>query len=309
MHAISRKKKFLNKKRETAKNFFVKIFLLSALLVLVFVFFSRGKFWDGKQKISIAINTKAGDVLVSTFDPVSSEIVTLKIPKDLEVKSSRSLGILKIKGLWKLGENEKLNGKLLSETLTYQLKMPVSVWADIPASGFLASNDPKALFYAVFSRYKTNMTFQDRIKIALFSLGVKNSSKTFIDLADYSFLLSQKLTDGALGFKIEGARPAKISVVFNDYAVSKISPKLKISDHSGKYGLAEDVGEIAELVGAKVISIVKEKEEDFDCMVLSVNKMIQKKMSQVLSCRWQNKKPEENIDVEIKIGKGFAKRF
>jgi len=283
-------------------------FLFSLILIFFpsFVFLQK-RVWNGKDKLSVVINNPSGDILISTFDPNTKEIINLNISGELEVELARRLGIWKLKSVWKLAENENIEGKLLTETITKYLKLPVFLWADFPAGGF--SKGGLGLIKAVFLPYETNLKMSDRLGIGLFSLRVNNKNKVDIDLAKSGFLEEATLTDGSSGYRLLRKLPDFIQAGFSDNQLSREKAKMIIKDRSGFNNSASELGEVVEVLGAKMASIVKEEEEDSDCLVKSKDRRLGRKIAWIFSCQLDEKDLEGNFNFEVILGKRFAQRF
>ena len=151
----------------------VVLFFITVAFILV-SFLTR--FWDGKTKLTMAINTEAGDIIVSSFDPKTESVTNIFIPGSTQLNVSRQLGSWRAKSVWQLGLNEKLVGTLLRETVVKNFSWPLMAWADEPAMGF-AKGDFLGTIKAVFTPFKTNLKIGDKIKLAVFALSVKNPKR------------------------------------------------------------------------------------------------------------------------------------
>lgn len=285
---------------------FIKLFFILGLLSVLLYFYSE--FWNGKDKLSVAIRRSSGEILISTFDPNVSEITNVIIPADTQIQLSRQLGIIKAKNIWQLGINEKLGGKLLTESLTNHLKLPVFVFADSNAEG-LATNNVLSLIKAVITPYKTNLKIGDRIRLALFSIGIQNSKRVNIELDQTSYLKKSELIGGEEGFIVTGVYPRGLLVIFSDSQISNEGTTVIINDSTKVAGIAQNLGEVIEVLGAKVASIEKLKEEDIYCSVSSKNTDVGRKLASYFSCDISEKSPPGSFDVEFNIGKDFADKF
>lgn len=301
-----RKRRLQNKKKRFRP--VRPLVLISLLIAFLFFLASQTRFWDNDSKLTLVINKKDGDVLVTVFNPVVDEVTNITIPKNTQLKVARQLGTWKAGSVWQLGENEGLEGRLLQETITYHFKLPVVAWADSPAEGF-ASGELIALVKAVALPYKTNLKMGDRIKLAFFSFGIKNFKREEINLAETKLLKQTRFIDGEEGFVLVSDLPANILALFSDIEISQKSISVLIKNATGKKSVAESVGEITEVLGAKVAVVKKEENEDFDCLVLGKNQKAVEKIAQVFSCQKEKSLPSGSLDLEIRLGEGFAKRF
>ena len=304
----ARRKKRLEKNTRKTRKIKIIITLFTVVIISVSLLLFRDGYWNGVDKLSLVIQEKSGDIVISTFDPGVEEIVNLKIPADTQVEVARGLGIWKISAVWELSENENLTGYLVTETITRFFKFPVYIWADRPAIGFSDTN-PFNIFTAALFPYNTNLKFSDRIKIALFSLQVKNPDRIDIDLSKTPLLKKTKFIDGSEGFKLTSNPSYDILSVFSDPGISKEGSVVVINDSSDKIGLAEKVGEIVEVVGAKVVSIKKEHNNNVDCIVKGEDIETVIKIAYIFSCKTQINEVGESFDLEITIGSKFAERY
>lgn len=294
-------------KKGRVKLFAYAIVFAFIALPLLYLLSARELFSRG-SKLSVAIQDKDGDVLISTFDPVNEEITNITIPSNTQVDVARGLGVWKLGSVWELGENEGLPGRLLAETITYHLKFPVVAWGDWPALG-LTAKSPMAALQAVFAPYKTNLKVGDRIAIVLFAFGVGNTKRVDINLAETSYLKKTEFIDGEEGYlPVETFSPA-LSAIFADPEISGKTFVVVIKDATATGAEAYEVGKLLEVLGAKVASIVKEERQDFDCEVLGKEEKQAKKVARLLNCKINTKALTGSFDLEIKLGEKFTERF
>lgn len=281
-------------------------FALILIFFLAFIFLFKGK-WDGQSKLVLVTPTKAGDVLVSSYDPLEKQITTLKIPGNTQLAVSRELGSWKVKSLWQLGLNEGLDGKLLSESMAINFHLPVTFWGEEKLNGF-TNGGFLSVLKATFFRGKTNLGLREKIRLALFSLSVGSGGREVIELEKTNYLKKVHLTDGEEGFIPSGVMGGKILLAFSDTILSQRNLKVSIKDATGKYQEAEIVGGVVEVIGAKVASITRGEEEKMDCEVSGKDEVLITKIVSIFSCT-KVKTQESNFDVVIKLGSEFAKRF
>jgi len=245
---VRRKYNVNKKKRRSVK---IIIFLLAIFLVFFYIVLHlQPSYWRGNTKLGLAISRESGSIVVAVFDPTAGTINVIDIPKETEVEVSRNLGKWRTEVIRELGENEGLNGKLVSETMTRGLLLPTEVWADEPAMGFIDSGIGQ-LFHAVFDSYDTNLNFGDKVRLAIFSLRVTNSNKNNVSLVGSGYLVKTELVGGESGFVTRGNLPSDISAIFeipNDFAVN-------IIDNTATPGVVNKVTQILEVLGIKVSSI------------------------------------------------------
>jgi hypothetical protein len=298
------------RRRKTQKKPFLRkaVFLLVAFAAFFVVFRVTTKHWNSENKLSIAVPRENGSVVVSTFDPATEGIKTVVIPAETEVRVARQLGTWRIKSVWELGQDEGLDGQLLSETITKQFRIPVYVWGDSVGSGF-SSSSPTTIIKAALFPYKTNLGIGDRLRLAAFCLGVKNFKREEIDLSETRVLQRTTLVDGTPGYRVVGDIPSSIAAIYSDPYMSSISAKTQIIDATSNNSVAKDVGEIVEVIGLKTASIEDvEVRGELDCEVSGRDRDLAKTISKLFSCKVV-KHEEGNFDLTILVGEEFAKRF
>lgn len=279
---------------------------LSALLAIRFL--KDREFWNGESKVTLVIQNPDRSATVSVFDPLLNEITSILIPANTELEVSGGLGVWKLGSVWQLGENEGIGGgELLSATLRRQFKFPVNAWADSKAIG-LTKNNFGAVFSALGSNYRTNLKIGDKIALARFSLKVDNTKRNKIDLSDTPYLFKTKLKDGEEGYLIGRNISRNLLSVFTNTKLSQEEFQIEIRDASGNTNVAREVGELMQVLGAKVASVVKKEESNTKCIISGNSKEVVKEISILLSC--EAKFVESgSFDLEIEIGKEFSKTF
>lgn len=288
--------------------FLVK-FIFPILFVLCFFIFLKAttRYWNGSDKVAFAFKGNGGDVAISILDPKLDEFTTLIIPGDTQVEVAENYGTLRIKNVWQLGINEGKKGRLLSESISRNFRFPVSLWSDSDAMSLKEGSFFTILKFVVIPK-GTNIPFGDRVFIGLFALQSGPANKSQIDLGKSQYLTKQKLSDGQAGYVLAGKISEHLQVYFSDNVIAESSARVSIVDGTGKFGIAQIVGEILEVMGGKVVSIDKNNDlSDIDCIVSGKDKKIVKKISTLFSCTSQGVKGD--TDLQITLGGMFANRF
>lgn len=277
---------------------FIRILIPLIVIILVFLFIKiRTIYWNGHDKLAFTYRTDGGDIAVVVADPKLEELTTLIIPGDTQVDVAENYGIMRIKNVWQLSQNEKLKGRLLPETVTQNFLFPVYLWSDTRQGPFKFIFDPGA----------TNIPFGDRVMFAIFSLKIPSLGRSEINLGESQFLKKQKLNDGEIGYVLSGQVSQRLTIYFSDNELSMAGSKVNIIDATGTSDVAIKVGEIIEVLGGKVVSVEKKPPENFDCEVNGIDPTIIKKVLTLFSCKKGVGKTD--FDLEVRLGANFAKRF
>lgn len=263
---------------------YMKIFVavLICLFLLGYLFIRvNTHFWNGNDKIAKVVEKNNGDTEVVLIDPKFGEIIIFTIPGDTEVSVAKNYGVMRLKNVWQLGVNEGLGGSLVSQTVSQNFLFPLVLWENVER--------------------KTNIPLGDRLFLRFFELKTKNLEKTEIDLAKSQFLRKGKLSDGEMGFKLNGKISERLTAYFNDPEFQ--NKKIYIKDATGKFGITENMGRILEVFGGKIVAIEKLPQEKLRCEVWGKNKKMVFKVAMLFSCKSQGE--ESNFDLEIRVGSEF----
>ncbi len=305
----ARRQAFTARKNKKGKKSFpiLKLLIPVFLIAAIFLFLRlTTRIWNGKDKVSLVYKEEGGGIGVTVLDPILSEVTTLIIPGDTQVDVARNYGTLRIKNVWQLGVNEKIGGRLLTETVTQNFLFPVFLWSSKPP-GLDRGSFPNAMNF-IFLPGQTNISFGDRVRMGLFSLKVQDLGKTVIDLGKSKFLEKRVLDDGQTGYILEGPVSQRLTIYFSDNLIGDKNIKVNITDLTGTPGISEKLGEILQVIGGKVVSIDKKAaSEEADCTITGNNSEAVKKIANLFSCGVG--RTETSFDLDIKIGRKFAERF
>lgn len=301
---VVRAQKNYEKKSKSVSGIIFFAILATLFVVLVKL---NTRYWNGNDKVAFVFRGQEGEVGVSILDPKLKDFTTLIIPGETQVDVAENYGSLRIKNVWQLGINEKKKGRLLSETVSRNFRFPLNLWSDNDAASLKDGRFFSILKFVLIPK-ATNIPFGDRMSIGIFALQSGSSNKSEIDLGKSQYLHKEKLSDGQVGYTQVGTISEHLQVYFSDNEIAESSVRVSIIDGTGKFGVAQVVGEILEVMGGKVVSIDKNGDSPaVDCVVAGRDKKIVKKISALFSCTSKN--PTGDIDLQITLGGKFAKRF
>jgi hypothetical protein len=284
-----------------------KFVFLSVLLLGFFYFSLQTKYFRSNSKL--ILTTASSDyVYVSVFDNQQNEITTVLIPANTQVDVARNLGVWKIGSIWNLGKNEKLGGRLLAETIIKNFNAPVSAWTSSRGIGF-SQGGIKNVLVSILMPLSTNLKIGDRIRLGLFSLGVKEFKRTTIDLSKTKYLDRQVLRDGSEGYVLTDDIPQKLLVIFSDPVFAQSNVRVVINDLAGNDQITKKLGEIIEAIGGKVVAVKKGELADTDCIAASQIDRLSKRASELFGCRAIVNKDIDKNTLELTIGGKFEQRF
>lgn len=307
----ARRKRLKYKRPNSGKKRVLNYRLLVLVVVGVSVIFSFSlwpRSWQKDTRLTMVIDSGTENVYVTVFSPDTKEIINVIIPASVEVESTRQLGTFRLGALWQLGVNEDVDGVILAESITKNFKFPVTQWASSDFIGF-SEGELKPMLRAVLLPNKTSLKIRDRIQLFFFSLGIKEFKRKDVNLADTNAINKKMLLDGQGGYEISARVPQSILAIFSDPDISANNTTVVIKDYTGRYGVSDEVGEIVQVLGAKVASVSREDQKGIDCEVLGKRGEDVDKIAPLFSCEQLEEVPEGSFDVEIRLGEGFVRRF
>ena len=304
-----RRAKRLKRKKKESRRFGLsrRLGFLALIFAAVYLFVSLStKFWKQDKKLAIVV---VGDssVTVGVFDPVSEKITSFAIPADLQVNAARQYGVWRIGALRNLGKDEGVGTKLVSESILFHLNLPVFIWAEQEAEGFLGDSIWGVLKASLYP-YDTNLGVGDKLKLGFFALSTKRFKKEEIDFSRLANFKRQTLKDGEEGFVLTKDLPASITSHFSDNYFSSQRIAIQIVNKSGRLEASEVLAGVVEVLGAKAAAIVNEEAEDFDCLVTTDDKMVSETLADIFSCKGVEG-ATGSFDARLEVGTEFADRL
>jgi hypothetical protein len=298
-----------NSKRQpkNAKKYFLVFMVL--LMVLFLIILAYFYIFFGYRRMNIAVSLPNGDAEVVSFDPDTKSVVRIFIPGDTQVSASRHLGKWRLKSIWKLGEDEGGAGNLLMTSITKSFKFPIDSWSESGIDDFFKMN-VFSFLRALFSNYKSNLSFTDRLRMGVYILVHGNISK--FDLSDSSYLEKRVLSDGDWGYMITSRMPDKVAAVFADPMISQAGVSIIIvNSSSGDDFMVRTIGDTLEMLGPKVVATFDENIENFDCRITGANGEVLKRIARVFQCNVLERKGNDNDkdSVKVYLGEEFFRRY
>ena len=292
MPARRRKQRLIKKnKRLNIKGL---AFLVLATLVVLFILF----FQKSKMEKAVVVYPLRDYIEVAVFDFEKGEIISIEIPDTTEVNVARGLGTWKIGKVWQIGQNEKLDGELLRETVVKNFGFPVAFWMDGDLGSWLIDNEvrfSKGMFSA-----KTNLNWAQKIRLKQLGFFAKNNEKSSINLANTSYLVRNEFLDGTSGYRITGTVPEKLFVYFGNKKIAQVGTILVI-DGSGTYGLVESVSKTISFLGNKVTLVQDGQTKPIECEVAGQGAL---EIEKLLGCKVVNS-DTQGFDLVVTLGENF----
>lgn len=272
-----RKKKPVYKKLVRRLVLIVIVIWLVSILFLYFVTPAR---WENDIQFSY-VYLEDENVVVRVLEPDTKTITDIMIPKASEVQVANQMGTWTLEAVWELGEDEGLDGLLLSRTLSKSFLIPIEAWSERPIDSL----------GAVLTSFKTNLSLKDKLRLFSFWLANKNSREVYEHKGT-------KLSDS-------------LRRLLNYSAVSSELARVEIINLSESKRVENWIVSLIEVMGTKVFSISNNSDLNFEkCLVISGGQLkTTQVISRVLGCRWQINSEVPSQTVKLYIDEQFVRAY
>lgn len=117
-------------KYKKKKNKLVKLIILLGIILFVFIFIIITYKVSTTEKFIYINKSKNLGAEIIIIDTKSDNYVKYTIPRETEFDSARGYGTYKLSSLWTLSEADTIKGKLVAETVSKNLFLPIYLWKD-----------------------------------------------------------------------------------------------------------------------------------------------------------------------------------
>jgi len=274
--AARRKKKFQCKKY--FKSIILGVIFVWLVIIILLYFFTPSR-WDGETQFSY-IYLDTDQVVLRVLEPDTNIVTDIIIPGSTQVQVANQMGTWRLESVWQLGQDEGLDGLLLSRTLSKSFLFPVDAWSEKPIDSL----------GSVLTSFKTNLSLKDKLKIYLFWLAA--SGKEELDFKN------TKLTDS-------------LKRLLNYSTVSSELSQVELINMSKNKAIENWLVSLIEVIGAKVFSISEISDKRFErCLVISNNNLkTAKVISRIFDCSFETDSRLSNQTVKIYIDDQFVREY
>lgn len=281
-------------------------------VILIFTFgilfiYTRKKSFE--KSLSVLTVLGNGDLGILVYNQNEKNVTLFVIDKNTQLNLSRNLGIIRAKGIWQLSKNEGLDETLLLETVVKNFKLPIYSWSDEHVLNLIDGNIMKAM-RALLLPFDSNLTLTQKIKLFQIGLLLPASKNNTVYLKDTSYLVESTLNDGDQGYTVSEHVPNSIGILFINPEFSKKPANLMIINNSRNYGVENQLAEIFEVYGTKLVSVSRGSGGHVDDCVFYVNKRADyEPFIDVFGCTIKSNEAYNSIDLVMEIGDKFTERF
>lgn len=268
------------------------LLLLFSILIKFYLSFKNSPF-AFLQRVNFVLATKEGRVIV--FSLQGNEGLIFNLQEKSKVKVTRGFGEYELGKVYPLGELEKKGGLLLKETVQENFSIPI----------FGYFYDPNNLDYYQLDTKK----FIQRI----FWQAGRGKIKTDLNRYDLALLYLRARSLNSEGVRIENL-PQDNTTLFKDKSLRGESCSIEILNSTSRLGLAQQVSQMLEKAGARIIRVADTSESQEDCLLFA-SKSFSKKYSfswlkLVFDCQVKLTDEERpRADFTLIIGENYWKKL
>lgn len=291
-------------------------FLALAILVLAGFFLSLKKqdffpsFWDGKRRLNFLVIGKTIEVV--SFSPIEEAGGIILLPPETYLETTHGYGNWRLSSILSLSEQENRKETLLRESLEEFLGIPLDGFLFYPS--FLKFKAPKALFFAVLGRVRTNFRLFDLWQIWQKAGPIRFEEKNTFDLKETSVLSELVLKDGSRVYSADVLQLDQLVSKFaTDENLRNENLKIEVVNASGKAGLAKRGARIIGNIGGDVISLKGSETEIDKCQIKSEKKnrgsYTLKRIGDFFHCDYREGIGESRADMVVVLGNDYFRKL
>lgn len=317
------------------------------IIALIFVFIIVGalrvwqnRLWDGKSRLTIALNTDP--VTVFSIEPATSYAVILTIPANTIFEVPYGYGAYMASSIYRLGEldDKRRRGELFSRSTEDSLRILIDSYLVVKKGNFSfpikTADDIKVFKNNNFSliklpllfweslnpnkSFESNLSLLDLLTLFFKIRSLRSDQIDLISVAQTEVLKDKKLPDGTDVKTIDDEIfDFVLDDAFVDMSIRKEFTSLEVVNATDKDKLATQIAKVLKNLGVNVVSkATAAKTESFACKLQILNSSASKskvlnKIKDHYHCQVENSfntnKPGETdtADIRLVLGEGFIK--
>lgn len=295
--------------------------VLVVLAILVWIFFPRPTTPYGRETYVLV----SDPMIVASWSEADRTLTLITLPSDVAAEGTHGYGTYSLAAFWRLGEIDKKDGTVLSESMSEALGIPVDGYIGPKIGEFTYGDNSLAAVKSIFSlkhvvgfiggRYRTNIPFKKFIDLAWrlnFSRPDRVNNYDFIHNMS-AVAQDSVLPDGSIVRILDPQRlDAQLNTVFEDESVRRESVTVAVYNTTNMPSLGNRVGRLLTNVGVSVVTVGNDTPEADTCTVAGSDQALKSKSANVIVAVLGCKRvvgDTSRADLIIRIGKTYAKRF
>lgn len=287
--------------------------------IVALLFWSGLSVWRFSHRVTVAFIGRPVSIL--SFDPENQDVTIILLSPDHGAQAVNGYGIYTLSSLWSLGTLEKKEGKILTESLSEAVGLPISSYVG-PTSDVLAdSPNPLELFtsYTVMQRVLSG-TFQtdaSLMTLLLFTRALRSvvaQNIRLVDLTSAAVTRNESLPDESVRMVLdEGKIDAKLAHIFESSRMRSEDIRLSVVNTTSVSGLAQRAARTMGNLGMIVTSIENDEPPIDECLIITKSVYTKaytiRRLAILFDCAIRQVNELERVEAQVRIGNTYARKF
>lgn len=300
---------------------FMGVVLLSVLVFLAWKWFGgTAPIYD---RTSIVIASEP--VVVLSYSVAEQSLLLVTFPPSLVTEGTHGYGAYSLSAFWRLGQIDKKDGSVLSESMTEALGVPVGGYIG-EKKGTITGESALSIAKSTFSfgnmfsfltgRYLTNISLRQFYKVAwmLHGAGVPRMKDIDFTSRPMSVGEEQELPDGSHQLVLSKTRlDNALKSVFEDTSVRREGVTVAVYNTTGVESLGDRIARLLTNIGVSVVTVGNERPEVSSCLLKGTRESLESATAQVITqalpCTPQVVTSPGRADLVVLVGRDYAGRF
>lgn len=275
-----------------------------------------------RQTIVIATDP----ITVASWNPDTKVFTTITFPQDVVTEGTHGYGSYSFAAFWRLGQIDKKNGTVLSESMSEALGLPVE-WYIGPATGAIPTvkNGLDAakrtfslgnLLSFLGGHFRTNIPLRSFLSLSWVLTATKPDRVDTFDFTGNPTLVAQDVTlpDGSHQMVLDTNRlDAQMKNIFEDDRIRQESISVAVYNTTDLSSLGTRVARLLGHVGVNVIFVGNDSPKVDACSVrgseAATRSWSARVIVAILGCAVSSTTEPGRADLILHIGGSYAKRF
>lgn len=313
----------IKNKRRTKLALLILALILALLVIGQLIRFSQTLFnpwkvngvkksYSWNENLAINLVVKNSSISLLSYIPSEKRITIIKLPDNLLVDVP-NMGEWKLESVYKLGETNKLGSRLLEQTVSQTLGIPINGILDFSSSetnqkDVIEDFRKEANIFEVLKNLKTDLTLWELLKLKLALSAVRFDKVKVIDLTDLYILDDKVLADGTKVYTSDSVKIDSIIANISDPKISGENKSVAIFNATEVPLLAEKAGRLISNIGANVIVVSNANKKSARSYVLGEDSQTYQRLIQIFdpSLCSNDKKCDKISSEQLGIGSSRA---
>ena len=251
-------------------------------------------------------------MMVASWDGARKHVTVIRIPPTVSITGLNGVGEYSLESLWKLGDIDKNNRTLLSDSLGETLAIAIPWYIGLTDGDikkvFSVANAPNMLM----GRHPTNMPLSVFLPLALATQNFRTDAVDELTISD-ALLMKQERPDGSsISFLDPDTVDRMAGTQFEEETIRKESLRVAVKNTTPTPSLGRRMERRIARAGALVVEVGNDEQTIEECRVFGSKKNLKSYtatfLRQFYSCELLEGE-SKRADLDVRVGREFEKLF